>query len=311
MCGNTEKRRRIVFDFFALCGKIISEEKAVSPPINARRKQMADYTTHYITAYKFLEGKGFSKNFSEGFYFGVQGPDIFFYHTPLKGGSDGYVIGGKLHKKTQEEIFSKGVEKIFERNDYYRGYYFGVLLHYYGDANIHPYVGFLERECKNALSHAEIEKRIDVEMYKYTFKKPVSEFDVSSAYKVSSPLCEEIVNFWTERTDILNVSERYIRKCMNNMVNFNRIFTNCNKTLLKILKKFDGDGQSLTGHFKYGEYETVLNLEKRPWTRPDGEVNLSVPEMAENAVSEFEKKYEEIKNGDVTFTDVRTFEYGL
>lgn len=272
---------------------------------------MADFTTHYTTAYKFLKGKNFSKNFTEGFYFGVQGPDIFFYHTPMIGGSDGYKVGGKLHKKTQEELFAKGVDCIFERNDYYRGYYFGVLLHYYGDANIHPYVGFLERECKNELSHAEIEKRIDVEMYKSVFGKTLNEFDVKSAYKVSTALCEEIINFWSERAEILNLSKGYIKKCMNNMVMFNRVFSRCNPTLLKVLKKLDGEGQSLTGHFKYGEYDTILNNQKRSWTRPDGEVTLSVLELCDKAVEEFETKYNEIKGGGVVFTDVRTFEYGL
>ncbi len=272
---------------------------------------MADFTTHYITAYKFLNGKGFSKNFTEGFYFGVQGPDIFFYHTPMKGGSDGYVVGGKLHKKTQEELFKKGLDTIFERNDYYRGYYFGVLLHYYGDANIHPYVGFTERECKNELSHAEIEKRIDVEMYKETFSESINDFKVKNYYKVSSALCDEIVNFWSERAEILNLSKKYIKKCMNNMVMFNCMFSKCNPNLLKVLKKLDGEGQSLTGHFKYGEYDTILNKDERTWIRPDGEVTLSVPTMCETAVKEFEKKYNEIKSGDAVFTDVRTFEYGL
>lgn len=272
---------------------------------------MADFTTHYITAHKFLEGKGFSKNFTEGFYFGVQGPDIFFYHTPIKSGSDGYVVGGKLHKKTQDELFSKEIERIFERNDYYRGYFFGVLLHYYGDANIHPYVGFLEREKGNTMSHAEIEKRIDVEMYKRTFSSSINGFDVKSAYKVSNALCEEIVNFWSERADILNLSNGYIKKCMNNMVVFNKVFSKANPTLVNVLKKFDGEEKRLTGHFKFGEYEEILNLDKKPWTRPDGEVTLSVPEICENAISEFEAKYNEIKGGETVFTDVRTFEYGL
>lgn len=275
------------------------------------KEKMPDFTTHYITAKKFLDGKGFSKNFCEGFYFGVQGPDLFFYHTPIKSGSGGYLVGGKLHKKTQKEIFAKNADRIFERNDHYRGYYFGVLLHYFGDANVHPYVGFLERETKNALSHAEIEKQIDIELYKKEFGESVNTFKVDDYYKISSELAREIVAFWGERAEILNLTERYVKKCMRNIVNFNAMFTKCNPALLKFLQKIEGESKTFSGHFKFGEYDKILDLEKRAWESPDGERTLSVPEMAENAVKEFEAEYKKIKDGDFSFSDERTFEYGL
>ncbi len=278
---------------------------------------MSDFTTHFVTAHRFLKGKNFSKQFTEGFYYGVQGPDLLFFHKPITGG-EGLALGNKVHSDLPKQLFEKDFLKLKEKNDYYKGYYFGVLLHFFGDLNMHPYIGYLcTLDSNNKYAHIMRERDIDVFTYEGEFNEPVKNFRVKDYYIYSKELKNAISEFWTSRNGNPIITPKFIKRCMTNMVISSRMFAKSNKFILGVIKIFEGKNKEgmATGHFKTTRNTEVMNYEKKPWTAPHGTVTFSVDEILDNTLigynKEFDKMQDNLKtNTPYVFTFDKTFDYG-
>lgn len=271
---------------------------------------MSDFTTHFITADLFLKDKDFSNEFKQAFYFGVQGPDIFFFNAPIFGKSAGYKIGGQIHDKNPKYLFMKDLDKFDSKNDFYKGYYFGVMLHFFGDAIMHQYIGNLLKTNKAKNAHVSFERDIDVALYPKIYNKSVNAFDVKKYYLLSTPLIREIYNFWKERVDYEEVAFSYIKNCAKNMMNFSATFVKASPKLVKFLRFFDNKDHTLLCHFKFGGNDEILNLDKKQWQAVDGMVDYSVIDIINIAIDDFTKNYNRFIAGDREFNDTRTFSYG-
>lgn len=93
------------------------------------------------------------------FDFGVHGPDLLFYHGPLKKNpvSD---IGYASHDRTGRDFFTDAAQvlKSHSQSEKALAYLLGVLCHFTLDRESHPYVGQKE---KTGASHYEIEASLD------------------------------------------------------------------------------------------------------------------------------------------------------
>lgn len=93
---------------------------------------------------------------------GLQGPDFFFYHRPLKH-NDIRSLGTVFHKMTGREFFTGCIRTLkAEPNAAARAYVYGLLGHYALDAHCHPYVA--EHSWAGRCDHMELEAEFDREL---------------------------------------------------------------------------------------------------------------------------------------------------
>ncbi len=108
------------------------------------------------------------EKYPEAFALGTQGPDILFYHEPLKKNAL-RSKGSALHKVSGNRFFSEQAEKllklgnslaeIIERDGgAYASYVCGFLCHFTLDVSCHPYVN---EKTSEEVSHFKIESEFD------------------------------------------------------------------------------------------------------------------------------------------------------
>lgn len=111
----------------------------------------------------------FLEKYHEAFALGTQGPDILFYHQPLKRnelrahGTFLHTLSGKEFflaqaKKLTQRCQTDSVREIFEMNGAYAAYVCGFLCHFSLDVACHPFIDY--NSCE-ALSHGKIESEFD------------------------------------------------------------------------------------------------------------------------------------------------------
>lgn len=108
------------------------------------------------------------ERFPEAFHLGTQGPDILFYHHPMK--KNGIrKRGGYLHTFSGEKFFAEQSEKLisadtktltelFDKNGALAAYLVGFLCHFTLDTLCHPYI---DGHSTEKVSHGKIESELD------------------------------------------------------------------------------------------------------------------------------------------------------
>ncbi|MEG2002913.1 MAG: zinc dependent phospholipase C family protein [Clostridia bacterium] len=276
---------------------------------------MSDFTTHFVSAHRFLEKGEFSDNFKTAFYYGVQGPDLFFYYKPIKN-RDGVRFGGSLHDRSPKMLFEKDILELDGKSDFYRGYYFGVMLHFFGDEMMHQYIGYLLRFDKTKHAHEKYERDIDFYAYQDEFKDIVKNFKVREFYKYSDDLAKQIYDFWHERDGREFIKEKTVKVAMKTIVRMAQWFSTSNKFVVWLLSKLDRKEGVTLAHFKFTKNYDVMNADHNQWKSPEGVVDYSVYEIIDIAILNFSKEFKKINkaiaNSDTTykFTNEHTFSYG-
>ena len=116
--------------------------------------------------------KNLIQRYPEAFALGTQGPDILFYHRPMKA-NEIRKRGTDLHKLSGEEFFLSQGEKLLqaasggdalEENGAFAAYICGFLCHFTLDVCCHPYID--GHSCE-AVTHGKIESEFD----KYILRK--------------------------------------------------------------------------------------------------------------------------------------------
>ncbi|MBQ8322936.1 MAG: zinc dependent phospholipase C family protein [Clostridia bacterium] len=97
------------------------------------------------------------KKYPEAFALGTQGPDILFYHHPLKK-NEIRKYGTELHEKTAFEVFSAAGEKRTDEPSAYNAYLCGFLCHFTLDLFCHPYI---DQTMNDKVTHGKIESEFD------------------------------------------------------------------------------------------------------------------------------------------------------
>lgn len=103
------------------------------------------------------------KKYIDLYHIGVHGPDILFYHQPLKS-NDVKNLGYQVHKEMAYDFFirSKKIVKESNNQEASLAYILGFITHFTLDSECHGYVGEVERT--KHLTHSEIESEFDREL---------------------------------------------------------------------------------------------------------------------------------------------------
>ncbi len=169
-----------------------------------------------------------AKEYPAPFYLGTQGPDILFYHKPLKKKSKNPARkkGWDLHAVPPETFFVNGArlllsdERNFDGEGNFRpdspeaAYLLGFLCHFTLDSACHPEI---DGNSKNGLTHGKIESELD----KYQFRKVGLPERGYNAAKLFSPSKEA----QTACARVLEVSEKNAAVALRSMRKINGLFS--------------------------------------------------------------------------------------
>lgn len=103
------------------------------------------------------------KSYIDLFNIGVHGPDILFYHQPLKSNAV-MNLGYQMHREISYDFFVRSKEIIRESKNKEASlvYILGFITHFTLDSECHGYVGEVEKN--KHLTHSEIESEFDREL---------------------------------------------------------------------------------------------------------------------------------------------------
>ena len=164
----------------------------------------------------------------ESFYLGTQGPDLLFYHKPLKSKEKNPARkkGWSLHAIPPEDFFLNGAKIVLaDKNNYDAegnflpssaecAYLIGFLCHFTLDYTAHLYI---DENSVNGLSHGKIESELD----KHHFRKQRGKIRGFNTAKLFFPDDE------TKKASakILDVSEEESGRAMKTMRFINGLFS--------------------------------------------------------------------------------------
>ena len=169
-----------------------------------------------------------AKQHPQCFYLGTQGPDLLFYHKPLKTKNNPTrKRGWALHEVAPKDFFLHGAQLLAQDRGNYdsngkfapqskeAAYLLGFLCHFCLDFSLHPYI---DANSVNGLSHGKLESELD----KHTFKKQGKPARGFNTAKLFFPLGE------SEKASavVLSVSEKDTKKALKTMRFINGLFSN-------------------------------------------------------------------------------------
>lgn len=175
------------------------------------------------------------ERFPEAFALGTQGPDILFYHKPLK--SNGIRKRGTfLHTFSGEEFFlAQGekllasapegdVEKVLGENGAYAAYICGFLCHFTLDTLCHPYI---DANSTEAVSHGKIESEFDKAMLRKD-NLPIRGYNVATPILDQNGVKEAVAK-------ALDADEKVIARAIKTMRKINKMFSHKHECRHKFL----------------------------------------------------------------------------
>ncbi len=158
------------------------------------------------------------------FYLGTQGPDLLFYHKPLKSKAKNPARkkGWDLHAESPEGFFLRAATLLTkgenaatdEANAPLAAYVLGFLCHFTLDSQCHP---LIDGASVDGLTHGKIESELD-KYFLRVAKKPVRGFNAATLFFPAQDA--EYAS-----AAILDVSVKNTRRAMRSMKKINRFFS--------------------------------------------------------------------------------------
>lgn len=270
---------------------------------------MADVITHYITAERFIKAHpDVSPQFARGLRFGSQGPDIFFFGATRRS----YIFSCSIHDGDPSALFAGLAGDIAGETELYRGYALGVLLHYFLDMTIHPYVGQHCAADPRPYEHVFFESAIEMAVFCREYGFEIKDFNYDAAFVRGRDIAPVMLRFWNRRLS-QDVNDGYIRRCLFNMRYLTKMFMRAKAGTVRAAR-FAGrlirNPAAAMAHFKTGFDESVMNDARAPWDSPDGTMYDSVEDMLDIALERFTRAYDAIGAGTYSFLYKKPFSYG-
>ncbi len=165
------------------------------------------------------------ERFPEAFALGTQGPDILFYHKPLKS-NEIRKRGSILHTWSGEKFFlAQGekllenapdgkVETLLENNGALAAYTCGFLCHFTLDTLCHPYI---DGNSTEALSHGKIESEFDKVNLRLD-GKPIRGYNTATPIVDKNGVKEAVAK-------TLDVEEKAVVRSIKTMRKINKLFS--------------------------------------------------------------------------------------
>ena len=187
----------------------------------------------------------FSKHvekYPEAFALGTQGPDILFYHHPLKK-NEIRSYGTYLHSLPAEDFYldmakfllenadGGSAEEVLEKNGAFASYICGFLCHFTLDFSCHKYI---DDNSSEQLTHGKIESEFD----KFLLKKdgkPIRGYNTATPIKDENGTSESCAKALNIPKENISLSIKTIRKINGWFSKKCELFHTCMHTLLKIV----------------------------------------------------------------------------
>ncbi len=163
----------------------------------------------------------------QAFYAGTQGPDLLFYHKPLKkkAKNPARKKGWDLHAEYPEQFFLRGAKLLladegnlqegkFAPTSAEAAYLLGFLCHFTLDSQCHPYI---DERSVNGVTHGKIESELD----KFQFRKIGKAERGFNAATLFSP-SEEVAK---ASANVLGVSVKNTKVALRSMRKINGLFS--------------------------------------------------------------------------------------
>ncbi len=159
------------------------------------------------------------EKYPEAFALGTQGPDILFYHRPMKK-NDIRAFGTHLHALAAEDFYldmgkfllenasGESVEEILEKNGAFAAYVCGFMCHFTLDVSTHKYI---DDNSSTKPTHGKIESEFD----KYILKKdgkPIRGYNTATPIKDENGTCEACAKALNVPQENIALSIKTIRK---------------------------------------------------------------------------------------------------
>ena len=243
-----------------------------------------------------LEGE-----FRRGFIFGATGPDIFYFE-----GKRGHALAGTVHEGGPEGLFSR-MPELFAGDELERGYAMGLMLHYFGDRAIHPYIGWLCKKDGRVQAHVEAESAIEYAAYFREYGEAITSFDMRGAFIVDDGMINAAWAFWNARLPG-GIERSFVRRSLLNMVALTSLLLSPGPAKLFIAGIADslGGGGNFRAHFRLERGDALMNDAHAPWQGPMGISTESVEDIMAKTVSAFAAIY---KRASEACPDEWFFEY--
>lgn len=170
---------------------------------------------------------------------GLQGPDIFFYHSLFLSGKY-TALARALHGKSGTEFFGAVCALLRqEPSEGAQAYLTGLLAHYCLDSVMHPLV--LEKTQDGAISHAELETEFDRYLLQLDGKRQPNTFDLSPHIRLTPGECKTVAALYPE------AGEAAVRLAVRGMARWLRVLAMPNGNARRIVEW--GAGEKLRKHF--------------------------------------------------------------
>ncbi len=178
------------------------------------------------------------ERYPEAFALGTQGPDILFYHHPIKA-NEIRKKGTFLHTLSGEEFFLAQAEKLLQganggdiltENAAFAAYVCGFLCHFTLDVFCHPYIN---EQSSEAVTHGKIESEFD----KYVLRKngkPIRGYNAATPIKDQNGTKEAVAKALDVPEENIALSIKTMRKLNGWFSKKCELFHGCIHLLLKI-----------------------------------------------------------------------------
>ncbi len=271
---------------------------------------MPDFTTHHIFGQQMLRQmpaklKTVAESEQGAFCWGLQGPDLLFFHRAVFDGSPLPEIGRRMHAEKTAGLFNALLSDLIDHRKcvdlpIIEAYCLGFICHYTLDREVHPYVFYRQKEIeppvpKDNSVHWKIEAAIDRELYQHLYGEDIRTFPLVNYYRVGKEVRNVIAALYHRAVKKVygeDISIRDVGECFKDGVWVNRLLYDQSgmlKPMISIAQNILKKGDLLNGHMKTGPLDgDFLNLAKKPWrnlVRPQKEENASVPELMEIATA--------------------------
>ena len=172
------------------------------------------------------------KNFPQLYDLGLQGPDLFFYYTPLFHTATG-ALGHNLHQLSGREFFERALASYRKApSDGARAYLFGLLGHYCLDSRCHKFI--YEVTAQGNPGHTELETEFDRALQQLDGKVLPQDRRISQYLRLTKGERATVAAFYPD------VSPAAIGWCVGNMARIYRLCASKHRRTARLLLSLGG-----------------------------------------------------------------------
>lgn len=193
------------------------------------------------------------KNNHELYEYGLQGPDILFFHNRIF--SDKLSrLGSKIHHAPFSNILTDNNIEI--------AYIYGLICHFVLDSICHSYINDITEKIK--VSHGRIERAFDIfllEADNISCKK----YKPMNSFSITESLAYTLADFYKVNKKAIIRAMKNMKKCR--IINYhNRKCIVTNNKLLELYSKAVGIATELINKYSDNSNETILNSTFSYWS---------------------------------------------